>query len=672
MAVILSDHLWRSAFAADPATVGRSILLRGEPYTVVGIMPATFRSAEQADLWTPIRATTTGEGGGENFEIVMRLNDRLPRARALQQMAQVGEDLRRERPPVDGTEISFSLTPLQAGMTAPLRQPILIVWAAVGILLLAASVNLAGLMLARAASRSRELATRFALGGGRTAIVRQLMIEAIVLGAAGGAAGVLIAAMAIDALSGVAAKTYGIWQPLALGPTGMLAGGGLAIVTSVVFGLPPAVHASRLAAHGGTAVAAGGSRAIAGGSNRWPRRALVVTQVALGVMLLVGAGLLLRTFAHLRALDPGFDPDHVVAAAISLEDARYQTDDRVVRLAESVIARLRQTPGVQSAAMSLGVPYERLLNLRFRYQDGPEASVASETPPGGMTTATYITAGLFDALRIPVQRGRAFDDRDRAGAAPVVIVNATFARTYFQSGDPIGRHIQLSGVTREVVGIVGDVQLKPSFGRRGPMAPMPMTFLPIGQVSDGFLRLVHGWFQPTFVVRSAANPAQVNGLIRQTIESIDPLLPLASVRTMAEVQAATLAQQQLLMTLLLALAAAAVVVSAIGIHGLIATSVTERTREVGVRVALGATAGQALRTLAMPGIGLAALGTAAGLVLAFWSSRLLQQFVWGISVADPITFGAVALLLFAVASAASFLPALRILRIDPAIALRHD
>ncbi len=662
-AVVLSHELWSVIYGGDPGAVGRSILLRGERYTVVGVMPPRFQSGERADVWTPLRAGTTGEGGGENYRVVVRYPDAGARAAVADTLAAIGGELQRSRP--SGDQVSLYLVPLQTSMSAPLRQPILILWSAVAIVLIAACVNLAGVMLARTSTRAREIATRLALGSGRAAVIRQLLVEAGMIGALGGVAGIVIGSLSLDLLEWLARDTYEIWQPIGFGAVEVVAAACLAFAASLGFGVGPAVHAARL----GTRISlAQGGRTIAGRSQHWPRRVLVVAQVALGVVLLTGAGLLVRTFVHLRNLDPGFDPSRLVTATISLEDARYRTVDSVARVLNESVTRIRATAGVQSAAASLGLPYQRLLNFGFRYSDGPDAAAKT----GRMTSATYVTEGFFEAMRMPLRRGRSFDVRDRAGAPQVAIVNTAFAREYFRASDAVGRRIRISGVDREIVGIVGDVQLKPGWGNFGPLSTMPLVYVPLEQVSDGFVRLVHGWFQPAFVVRSALTPRETQNAIRDAVASLDPLLPLASFRSVAEIRGAALAEQRLLMTLLLTLSLTAVVVSAIGIHGLIATTVNERTRELGVRIALGSTAGAALRAVAMPGLWLAAAGTAVGLAAATAVTRVIGHFVWGVSATDPWTFAAVAAVLFGIAATASVLPARRILRLDPAITLRQE
>lgn len=663
---VLSHTLWRSAFSGDPGVVGQSITLRGEPYTVVGVMPEGFQSGTRADLWTPLRPTTEGEGEGENYTILIRLRGSTTWPEAMGVIGRIGaEVVRGSRSPAAASQ-RWSLVPLQRGLTDDLRSPLLMMWAAVAVVLVVGCVNLAGLLLARAFGRTREIATRMALGSGRNAVVRQLLVESLVLAVIGGTAGVLLAHAALDAFQRLAQGALDVWQPVAIDGRALAGAAGLTGLATVLFGLAPALQAARLDVQIG--LTGGGARTIAGRSSRLPRRVLVVAQVALGVVLLVSAGLLMRSVAHLRALNPGFEPAHVMTASLSLQDARYDTTAKVEALFNSALERMRRIPGVEAAAVSLGLPYERLLNLGFRHLEGPEAAAAQ----GPMTSAAYVTDDFFETLRLPIRRGRTFDERDTATSPAVVVINERFATSYFKGEDPIGRRILLAGRERQVVGVVGDVPVRPGWGDNGPLSAMPLTYIPVGQVNDGFIQLVHGWFTPTFLVRSAASPELLGADMRRALQSVDPFLPFAEIRSMSAVQSESIARERFLMSILVALAAATLALAALGIHGLIATSVTERTREIGIRLALGATMGQALRELALPGLKLALAGTMIGAVAAVASSRLLRHFLWGVRPGDPATFVTVALLLLTVACAASVVPALRILRLDPATTLRHE
>ena len=663
-ATILTASLWRSLFNGDPAAIGRTVTLRGAPFTVVGVMPVGFNTGEPADLWTPLRPSTSGEGGGENYHVLLRLRDDRSWAEADAEVARVSEVLRSTGTTGSNARLSFSAVPLQAAMAGDLRQPLLMLWAAVLVVLLVACVNLAGLLLARASHRRREFATRIALGSGRMGLLRQLVVESAVLALIGGVAGVALAFVVLDALTWLARDAYEIWQPVAIGGRSLVAALVCSAAACLLFGVAPAWLASRMDVQATFAHSAG--RSVAGSGRGWPRRAVVMVQVGLGVVLLVAAGLLLRTFTHLRTLNPGFDPAHVVAATVSLQDERYQTRERVARLFREALARLESMPGLQ-AAVALEVPYKRLLNLGFRHLDGPQASSGD-----GMTNATYISGGFFEAMRIPITRGRTFGSADRHDTAPVVIVSDEFVRTYFNGKNPLGRRIAVAGATREIVGQVGDVQVRPGWGDNVPLATTPLVYVPVDQVSDAFLRLVHGWFAPTFVVRSQTGIAEISGALERALAASDPLLPLARVQSMSEVRASSLAAQRFVMALLGSLAGVAVLLAGIGLHGLMATNVSERTREIGIRIALGATTRQLIRTVAVPGLLLAAVGIAAGLLLALLAVNALRSFVWGISTKDPLTFVAVPVLLLLVAIVATLIPTLRVLRLDPAQTLRSE
>ena len=661
-AVIISDRFWRSALGADPNVVGRTVSLRGEAHTVVGIMPADAETGVRADLWTPLRPSTDGEGGGENYQVLLRLRPETTWAMADAELDRLAPEINRMHPVAEGVTITYGTTPLHRGLTESVRRPLLILWTAVGIVLVIASINLAGLFYARTARRSREIATRLALGSGRAAIVRQLLMESVVVAIAGAAGGLILAALALDSLRTLAQETLDVWRPITLDVSAIVLTVLLGLVATVIAGLLPAIQGTRVAARSG--LTGGGTRTVSGHSRQFSRRLVIVSQVALGVVLLVGAALLVRTFTHLRGLDPGFDGTNVHAATVSLQDARYTSAGDVARLASSTLDRLHASPGVEAAAISLGLPYERLLNLGFRHLDGAEAAGDPR-----MTSATYVAGDYFRALRIPLRAGRTFDDRDGAAAAPVAIVNEAIAREYFGNTNPVGRRISFAGAEREIIGVVGDVVVRPGFGDRGPLAAMPLAYIPLAQATDGFLRLVHGWFATAVIVRGPDSSAEATTLLRG---AVDPLLPLASVRSIQEVQSAAVAQPRLMMALLTVLATASMLLSAVGIHGLIASSVTERTREMGIRMALGATMRRAVADLAVPGIALAAVGIVTGLAAARVAVTLLEAFVWGTSPTDPVTFGTVAALFLAVAAIASIAPALRILRLDPAKTLRAD
>jgi predicted permease len=662
---VLSDRLWRSVFNADPAVVGQSILLKGEAHVVVGVMPPTFRSNSDADLWTPIRPATTGEGGGNNYFVVARLKDGVTWPQAAGEAGAALDSTMRRSTSDDGVTMSHTLKPLQDQMTGDVRLPLLLLSAGVGVVLLVACVNLAGLLLARAGRRTREIATRLAVGGNRRAVVRQLLVESVVLAVCGGVFGLAIGAAALEALKATAMDLLLTpWGQVALDARVLSVTLGLTMLTAILFGLVPAIQATRLDVQ--AALAEGGTRSIAGGARGWPRRLLVVAEVALGVVLLVGAGLLIRTFTYLQNQPAGFDPTNVMAVSASLEDARYEKHENVEQLFGRSLERLRTLPGVESAAISLGLPYERILNLGARIVNG---STQSDFV---FTTATYVTPGYFETLRLPVMAGRTFRDSDTATSAPAVIVNEAFAKRHFKDRDPVGQYIRSSGAVREIVGVVGNVQQRGGFNNFGPIDALPGFYMPFSQFSQGGLRTIHGWFSTAWIVRQASEGAVSEPVLRRAMTEIDSQLAVSAVRGIDEVRNATLSRQRILMLLVGALGGLALFLAAIGIHALISSGVTERMRELGIRMALGATVGQTIRDAALPGITMAIAGLAAGCAIAYGVSGYIRSLLWGVKENDPLTFVGVVGVLLAVAITASVIPALRVRKLDPVSLLRSE
>ena len=661
---VLSYPLWKRDFAADPSIIGQAVKLRGEPYTIIGVMPEGFQSSEPADLWTPLRPTRDGEGAGSNYHVVARLRPDVTWAQADAQIAAIGVPILREQGTLDA--VRLRLLPFQRGLTEDVRSPLMVLWAAVGLVLLIGCVNIAGLLLARAAGRTRELATRLALGSGRGALIRQLLAESLLLGVCGGAAGAALGWLGVKGLQYLAQDSLNVWQTVELNWRVLAAVASASLLAGLLFGLYPALVASRLEIRAALSEA---GRGVAGARNPWPRRLLVAGEVALGVVLLVGAGLLIRTFAYLEGLNPGFDARNVISAQLSLQDARYATNERVNRLFEQSLARMRELPGVESAAVVLSLPYERALNGGFKRLDGPHADTNWQ-----IANMFYNTPDFFRVLRIPLLQGRAFAATDSHSAAAVAIVSESFVKMYMKGDEPIGRHVDLgAGERREIVGVVGDIQQKSGWGEdRGPLAPMPAIYFPATQVDDKGLQLVHTWFSPSWIVRTSGPPEGVIAGMQCALQSVDAQLPFAGFHSMEDVRHRALSRERFQASLLGALAALALLLSAVGIYGLIANSVAERTRELGVRLALGATVAQAMRAVALPGVLLAAAGVAAGSVLAGFASRMLRHLVWGVQPGDPMTFAAVSLGLLGVAAAASLLPALRVARLNPATTLRQE
>jgi predicted permease len=656
---IVSHALWQRALGGVTDPVGTTITLRGESHTVVGVMPPAFDAGQPVDVWTPLRPSTRGEGGGTNYTVIARVKPGITWPQADAEIAAIGAQASEGQVPADWSVV-HGLMPLKAGLTADVRQAVLIAWGAVALVLLIACVNLAGLMLARAGRRRREIATRLAIGSSRAAILRQLFTESLLVAAAGGLLGLLLGGVAMRALGAVAAAQYGIYDPLALDGRALAVTAFVALIAAVLFGLAPAFQATRVDVQ--PALTETGARGASAGI-RWSRRMLVVAEVALGVVLLVSAGLLVRTFAHLRGLEPGFDAREVTTATVSLQDARYREAARVSRFLDDSLTEIRGMPGVQAAGVALGLPYQRLLNLGFTRPGDPEPS---------LTNLSYVAGDYFQALRIPVLRGRVFGPRDRGDAPRVVVVNEAFVRRYFPGEEPLGRRIALSNSEREIVGVVGSVQVTPGWGNMGPIAAAPLVYVPASQTSDAFLQLVHTWFSPAFVVRAGGASHGIEAGISRAVAAVDPMLPVAGVQSLEEIRGRSMSHARFMAGLLVALGGIAGLLAAIGLHALIAASVTERTREIAIRLALGASPGGTVRAIALSGVALAAAGVLSGLVLASWAVPLLRSQLHGIVPTDAPTFSAVILMVLIVALVASTLPALRILQLDPADTLRAE
>jgi len=664
---ILSDAFWRREFHGDTSVFSRPILLRGEPYTVVGIMPAGFRSIAPVDVWTPLRPTRTGEGGGTNYTVIARLRPGVSWAEATGQLKAISRALV-EMPNFPHFDNNFEerIIPYQAGLTLDVRNELWLTWGAVLMVLLIGCVNIAGLLLARAGSRSREIATRIALGGSRWAIVRQLLVESLLLALGGCIVGFAVGAFSLEWLKNLGAQEYTLWHPIQLDARVMGAMLAISVLTSLVFGLFPALQASRLDIR--PALIEGG-RGIAGVRRQWPRHALIAGEVALSLVLLFSAGLLVRTLSHLYGLNPGFDPHNIVAAQVSLQDARYTTRQAVNRLFDTSLDRIRRIPGVQGAAVALSLPFERPLNDGFRIVDG-------DMPRGIPVEMAYVTPGYFETLRIPVLRGRAIETRDTGDAAPVALVSESLARKYFGGPDAaLGHHIEIEGPARAIVGVVGDVQQNSGLDLRyGPLSVEPMVYVPAAQTTAPFLNLVHAWFPPKWVIRTsgATGLGRLQSQLQAAIAAAGPELPVSRVETIGELEGHTTAPERYLAALFTLFAALALVLAALGLYGLISNTIAQRTHELGVRMALGATAGQTITAVVRPGVTLAAIGIAVGFVLSFPAGRLLAHHLFGVRPSDPVTFLITAPLLLLVAVAASLAPALRLLRLDPARTLRTE
>lgn len=439
----------------------------------------------------------------------------------------------------------------------------------------------------------------------------------------------------------------------------------ISITTSFLFGLFPAWQATAIDLRSALAEAGRGSSR---GGKKW-REALVFAEVALGVVLVIAAGLLVRTFSKLAGQKPGLNGNNVLTASLSLQDARYQTSGAGGRLFRDSLERIREIPGVDSAAVALSLPYQRPLNMFAQDVAGGDILRTQ-----GITNMTYVTPEFFRVLEIPLLRGRLLAESDTATSAKVAVVNEAFVRKYFRShGQPLGSQVKLADMNWQIVGVVGDVPEKNGWGpEMGPLDRFAEVYVTASQFPSGMFSMANTWFSPNWIVRTHGRVAGLPDAMSHALQTIDPTLPFSSFRSMPEIRGASLSEQRYQAFLFSSLAALAILLAALGVYGLVAQSVAQRWREMGIRLALGATARNLVRTIAAPGIYLALGGVATGLILGLFLTRFLKSMIWGISASDPTTLLSVSVLLLLVAGLASLIPAMRLLRLDPAETLRDE
>lgn len=659
-AAVLSYDLWRTTFREDRSILGKPILLRGAAYTVVGVLPQGAQMPNPADVWTPLMPSDrNGVCAGTNCQILMRLKPGATWDEVRAQLAHL--------PPAYGYNpakwrVWYYPSPLRFYAGTSMRRQTQALMAAVAFILLIACANLAGLALARIGRRAPEMATRMAIGASRSRILRQLWIENLVLALAGGAAGVAIAMGLFPVMKNLLPDEMIPIGGFALNGHVLAFALGASLLTSLLFGALPALETRRVDLRSSMAV---GTRTVAGGSGRM-RQWLIGAEVALTVVLLAGAGLLVRTVVHLESLPPGFDPHNVIAAKASLDDARYHDVRAFEHLLSKSTASMQQIPGVVHAAVALSLPYETFVNDGIQVPDGKLAGKEDGC------SFSYVTPQYFAALKIPLLSGRVFNDGDTDTSQLVAIVNTAFGRHFFDDPNPLGKHINAGTKSYAIVGVVPDVLDQSNVQRDAPIGMEPIYYVPYTQVSPRMLTIVHMWAQPSWIVRTRGPETGLTASMQRALTAADPGLPFSGFYSMQDLLDQQLQMQRIEVTLLGTLAGLALLLSAIGIYALVSNLVVQRTREIGIRIALGSTLEQAMRHIASSGVAAAAGGVAAGLAGSFLVLRVMKSAIYGVSVYDPVTLAAVPLLLVSIAAAASLLPALRIARIDPAQTLRSE
>jgi predicted permease len=650
---VIGDGLWKRRFGGEPAAVGRTVTLSGEPHLIIGVMPGGFRPivAGTAEIWRPLRLNmATPSRGAVVLRTVARLAPGVAFEAAQAEATELAKRLEAAYPQYN-EKTGFNLTPLHDRVVGDIRPGLLALLGAVAFVLLIACANIANLLLARGSARGRELAVRAALGAGRARVVRQLLTESLLLAAMGGTAGLLLGAWAVDALVAIAPAGAPRVEEIGLDASVLGFSALLTFATGVLFGLVPALQASRPDVTIGLKDAARGS---SGSSGRGLRRALIVVEVALALMLLTGGSLLLQTFVKLQSADLGFDPENVLVGYVSPPRTAYDSMDKHRVFYTQVLEKAAAIPGVDKAALASVLPLSGDSDTSFSIEGRPAAASQSEVP---VTWYRLVSAGYFDTMGMTLRRGRSFAEGE---PAPSVIVNETFVRSYFRDEDALGRRIRMGGDPNPwftIVGIVADAKIR---GARE--STRVETFVPYWQFTEPGMN----------VVLKGPRAALLAAPLRQAVASIDRNVPVSGITTLSEMVGDSIDQPRFFATLAAAFSLLALTLAALGIYGVMAYAVTQRTTEIGVRMALGATPREVFGLVIGDGLRMSAAGVVLGLAGSLLVARSLATLLFGVAPHDPWTFAATAAVLLAAAALASYVPARRATRVDPMVALRGD
>ncbi len=669
-AIVLSNGLWQRRFGGDPGIVGKALTLGGESYTVIGVLAHGFSFDPSPDVYLPFQADPESTSHAHFFQTAARLRPGVSLSAAQAALKLRGEEFKRRYPGAMGPTNSFTAEPMQQLLVSDVRTALFVLLGAVGCVLLIACANVASLLLARAAGRAREIAIRSAIGAGRGRIVRQLLTESILLSMMGGLVGLAIGAMGVRAL--LAVNPGNIPR---IGPDGSAVAVDwtvmgftllLSLATGILFGLVPAMQASR--ADLNITLKEAGARGGSGMRQNKMRGVLVMVEMALAIVLLIGAGLLIRTFSALHHVAPGFDAHNVLTMDTALTGSHFDRTAAIDTMTRQALDRIHAIPGVEAAAASSYLPLQGGLGLGFRIEGRP----LTDGQEHGGAGWNYVTARFFDVFKIPIVRGRGFTVRDDAAGQPVVAINQALARKYFKDGDPIGHRLIIGAgmgpdfaqPPREIIGVVGDA-------RDGGLNsdPQPETFVPLAQVGDAYMALNNRFMPLSWVVRTKVAPFSVSAPIQRAFQDAADL-PAAHIRSMDQIVMGSTARDQFNTWVLGIFAGLAILLASIGLYGLMAYAVEQRTLEFGIRLALGADFPALRNMIVRQAMALAGVGIVVGLAAAYGLTRFLASMLYSVKPTDPVVFGSVAVLFTGVAFLASYLPARRALRVDPVVALR--
>jgi predicted permease len=656
--VILGHGLWRSRFGGDPGVVGQSISINNRPHTVIGVMPPDFKFPEVADLWLPLalderRWTRNDHGLGA----LARLKTGVTLEQAQAEMASVARSIE-EQNPVTNDGLSVSVTGLREGLVGGYRRGLLILLGVVGFVLLIACVNVANLLLARSSARQKEISIRAALGAGRWRIMRQLITESLLLGAAGGALGLVLAVWGMELLLAAVPVEFPFWMKFGLDGRVLAFTACVSLLTGIVFGAAPALQASKVDLN--EALKDGGRSASAGAGRHRLRALLVVAEVALSLVLLVGAGLMIRSFMRLQHVNPGLNPENVLTMTVPLPRAKYREPARQAAFFQRLLERVRALPGVEAAGAASNLPLSGSLWGRSLTVEGRPVLSVGDAP---VINYCVVTPEYFRSMGIPMLTGRDVSDGDTNDSPKVTVIDERLAREYWPDESPLGKRVRYGPPESNepwftIIGVVGEVR-----HQRLDLQTRKTVYVPYQQVADPRM---------TLTVHTTAAPAALADAVRAQVKELDADQPITDVRTMEEVVSRSVWQPRLYTILFGVFAAVALVLASVGIYGVMSYAVSQRTHEIGIRMALGAQAADVLKMVLGQGLMLALIGVAVGTAAAFALTRLMAALLYDVSATDPATFGTIALLLMGVASMACYVPARRAMKVDPMIALRYE
>ncbi len=667
---LISDGLWKRRFGSDPGIVGRPIVLNGLSYEVVGVLPPDFDFPTQTEIWAPLSFSANdlspNSRGGHGLQVLARVKPELSLAQAHSDLDRVSQTIieQNKQYPYQRYNYTLLMNPLLDEVVSDIRPALLILLGAVGFVLLIACANVANLLLVRASGREREMAIRTALGAGRMRLVRQMLTESAILGLLGGIGGLMVASVGLQALIAATSASFSRTRDITMDWRVLAFTFAISLATGLLFGLAPAWHAAHVVPH--DSLKEGGRGNTAGSASQRVRRVLIVSEIALSLVLLAGAGLLIKSFLKLQQVDPGFRPENVLTMRISLPQQRYGTPELVRNFYQDVLSRVRRLPGVEAAGAIAALP------LSGQGGSGT-TTIDSQAVPADKTTPELdlrpVTPGYFESMGITLVRGRLFDDRDSETAAPVAIVDETLVQTFWPNEDPIGKRLHRGGggpgpnnPWATVVGVVRHVRM------RTLEAPSRMEFYwPAAQ---------NPYSSMSLTVRTSVEPMSIANAVQKQVIAVDPDQPVYRIRTMQDYLASSVERRRLSMLLLAIFAGAALALAAVGIYGITSYSVAQRSQEMGVRLALGASRGGILRLVLRQSLSLAVVGVVAGLIGAFilttLMSSMLTSMLFNTAAVDPLTFAIVAATLIAVTILASYIPARRATRVDPMVALRYE